>query len=211
MDTATPAAGATPWWRSPWVLGFVLGAVGLTATRSCFRHVPEAPPVSGEVPALAAITTDGEPAEGWSRPGEVWILGLFCGEPTEACTSSNAAMRKVALALRATDEAPIHLVSVWPGATGDAAKAARRVVTQTRAWLPEWDHVLVADGDALLTALSAARVASGDVSDAPAWTRLVLVDGAGGIRGFYAHDREEVVSELYHRVEHVRSATGTGG
>lgn len=193
------------------MLGFALGALGLTATRSCFRHVPEAPPVTGEVPVLSAVSASGAPAEGWARPGEVWILGLFCGEPSEACTASNAAMRKVALALRATGEAPIHLVSVWPDAGSDDAKSARRVVTRTRGWLPEWDHVLVPDGAALLTALAEARVASGDASEEPLWTRLVLVDGSGGIRGFYAHGRDDVVSELYHRVEHVRSASGTGG
>lgn len=207
QDSTGTTAERPRWWRNAWLWAFAIGVVGLTATRSCFRHVPDAPDVVGQVPELEAWTADGETATGWARPGEVWVLGLFCGDETPACEASNDAMRKVALALETTGERPITLVSAWPGGAQDDAKAARRAVARTRATLPGWQHVLVPDGDALRAALSTARAAGSDELDGPLWSTLVLVDGEGGIRGFYEHGRYDVVSELYHRVGHVRSAS----
>ena len=179
--------GGRPFWRNPWGIAFVAGALTLTFLRPCTRYVPDPPPVEGEASEAVLAYADGGEVS-FPAGHEVWIVGYVGGECGGVCE----------LMLTRVGEVGERVVSwgydvgvVVVGGGSLAMPAGVRAVSEL-------------EGE-----LGSLWGASGAGSGS-----LVLVDASGGIRGRYDVRRSDVSDELFFRAEHVlmsRSGGGRGG
>lgn len=186
-----------PWWRSPWLWGFVIGATVLTLIRPRLRHIPEPPPVLGALESVSGIDHDGDPV-GNETLGEATLIHFGCLGPDTECQFTARTLRKIGIALDVTERDDIQLVSVLIADDADD-KALRRYRELTRSDWASWQTV-GGDVSGWVEPVETAWRGEGDAG----WTdSVVLVDEQGRIRGFYTGEVREVVSEVYHRTQHV--------
>lgn len=200
--------------RNPYLWAFLVGIVTLTALRPLLRHIPEPPPVVGEVPPFTLTDQDGRPFGKDELLGHVTIASLFCAQ----CGSANPAivkgMRRIEDAYKERGISRIRFlgVSVDPGA--DTPERLREYARSIGAG-PGWTFLTGDVTAAHDLALGLFRNAS--VSDAAAGPQdarrtenaavtnakpLILIDQRAGIRGWYAAD-ETGLDEVYNRAQHV--------
>ena len=181
----------------------------LTLMRPLLRHVPAPPPVVGRLPALRLVDQEGRPFDAGTMRGDVWIVAFVgaagaagpSGGAESADRSAAAAAEKARLdGLREIQDAyrdfgvrgiRILVVSLAePTDAGLAARAAAAGADPARWTFARPDP---ASPPGALATLDPARHA-GD---------LLIVDAAGGLRGWYPSGRDGL-NEVYNRAQHVR-------
>ncbi len=184
--------------RSPYVWGFLIGIVMLTAIRPFLRRDPEPPPVLSQWPEFALVGTDAELFGSAELRGQVYVANFFSTNCRTACPATMQGMARLqdGFALRRIEGILLVSISVdpehdtpevlgeyalgmgvdplrWKLLTGDPAEVRRLVV------------------EGLKTTIDGAHTG-----------KLVLVDGDGRVRGSY--DSSEVgLDEVYNRAQHV--------
>src|SRR6185503_16344845 len=166
--------------RFPFLWAFLLGIAVLTLVRPCLRRVPEPPPVQGAFPAVDLVGTGSGIIRGSSLHGSVWVLSFEAQPCDSACTERRGRMKELADAFAGFHLGGIRLLSVdvGPDATADPRP-------------PLW---------------IAARLDQPDLEKfggASRLGRLLIVDASGGLRGWYAGDKDGF-NEVYNRAQHVR-------
>lgn len=222
-DAAPPDAAPNepvhtpPWWRNPYLIAFVVGAVTLTLLRPRLRHVPEPPAVIARLPVLELRDVDDAPV--------VWgpaTVVTFVGAGADADCGGVEVASKVAASLR-TLGIEIDVATVVIGAPADAKELARwqhRAGGARPGW--SWAAARDAEGAAALTAtvddalrVRAARATEQRDRHAPRdlvprscagpealrWT--TIVDADRQLRGLYEVDWEDIEGELLNRAQHV--------
>lgn len=119
------------------------------------------------------------------------------------------------------DAVPVQVGLVTVSASGEE-KAARVRIAQGDLALPNWNHLSLDPAahdalmrqwnevaDAIPAALTSRR--AGVVGRPDPLASVMLVDGAGQLRGLYAVDGPEVVHELVHRIAHIRQQAAATG
>lgn len=213
-DATEPAEGvdspdvspnpATPLWRSPWVWGFIIGAVVLTSIRPFLRRVPPPPP--GIAPlAEVTWTTEQGAVEGWTTIDAdaiavVLVPDAVPGEATERA-------RKVALAWETTDTRRRAVVLLGASEQGCDAKALRRLARATATRSSEWGWGCLAE-DAWSNV--SAAIGAGIPDDREVTDVIAVVDAAGWLRAVCDATTDEVVSEVWHRSGHVVASPVVG-
>ncbi|MCB9532527.1 MAG: hypothetical protein H6700_12240 [Myxococcales bacterium] len=227
-DAAPPGAAATateppeathtpPWWRNPYLIAFVVGAVTLTLLRPRLRHVPDPPAVLARLPVVELVDVDDAPVS-W---GPATVV-TFVGAGVDADCGGVEVASKVAASLR-TLGVEIDVATVVIGAPADAKQLARwqhRAGGARAGW--RWVAARDAEGAAALTAtvddalrVRAARAAEQRDRHAPRdvtpqscagpealrWT--TIVDADRQLRGLYEVDWEDIEGELLNRAQHV--------
>jgi protein SCO1 len=198
--------------RNPFVWGFLIGIISLTAIRPLLRHVPEPPPVIGQVPDFTLVDQDGRPFGSADMKGQVYIVSFFFTSCRSICPAIMHGMTRLQEGFEQRGIKGIHLVSItvdpehdrpetlrsygkdlgviparWTLLTGDAA-AIRRVVV-----------------DGFKTPLQPAPPVPPEPLDIAHTGKVVLVDGSGGIRGYY--DTNDLgLDEVFNRAQHVLRA-----
>ena len=191
------SSGGPPWWRSPWVWGFVIGAFVLTSIRPFLRRVPPPPP--GLAPlAEVTWTTEQGAVEGWTAVDADAIAVVLVPEAVPGPVTERA--RKVALAWETTDTRRRAVVLLGASEQGCDAKALRRLARATATPSSEWRWGCL-DADAW----SVVDGAFGDTlpSDRDVTEVIAVVDAAGWLRAVCDATTDEVVSEVWHRSGHV--------
>ncbi len=214
-ETLAGESRRVPLRRNPFVWAFLLGIVTLTALRPLLRHVPEPPPVVGEVPPFTLTDQEGRRFGRDELLDRVTIANLFCTQCGSASPEVMKGMRRIEEAYkeRGIDRIGLLSVSMDPGA--DTPERLREYARVIGAEAGRWTFLTGEVGAAHDLALDLFRSAS--VIDAEAGARevhstesaagtntrpLVLIDQRGRIRGWYAAD-EMGLDEVYNRAQHV--------
>lgn len=194
--------------RHPWWFGALAGMILIPAIRPLTRRIPEPPPVEGQLPAFSLVDSDGQKVSDTDLRGQVWVAAFIFTSCPSTCPLVTAAMAKLQ-ARFAADSIPVKLVSITVDPENDtpavlAAYAKKHGADPQRWRFLTGDHAAV---EALVTggfrsALGDREVNAAGMIDIAHTTKLVLVDGQGGLRGYYASD-ELGVDEIFHRAQHV--------
>lgn len=202
--------------KNPYVWGFLVGIALLTALRPLLRRIPEPPPVVGHVPEWTLVADDGRPFGSADLRGTVYVASFFFTRCTSICP---AIMRGVARLQAGFDERGddgIRLVSISVDPEHDTPDVLRAYARDLGVRPERWTLVtgdaesvrrLVVDG--FKTPLGAPSQAPATPIDIAHTGKLVLVDGAGGIRGYYGTD-DLGLDEVYNRARHVRDQGRSG-
>lgn len=192
-ETPVGESRRVPLHRNPFVWAFLVGIVTLTALRPLLRHIPEPPPVVGDVPPFTLIDQDGRPFGRNELLGRVTIANLFCTECGSASPEVMKGMRRIEDAYkdRGIDRIVLLSISTDPGA--DTLERLREYARAIGAEPGRWTFLT---GDAG----AAHDLAVGVFKDTS--RPLVLIDQQGRIRGWYAAD-EMGLDEVYNRAQHV--------
>lgn len=187
--------------------------------KSCMSHVPEPPPVYGQLPDFTLVSQDGEPFGSEDLRGEVWVANFIFTSCPSVCPSLTRAMKSLQDRYEQND-IPVRLVSITVDPEVDTPQKLREYALEYGADLDRWTFLtgdeaairaLIVEGFQLgvgepteLPGGGTALPPAGEVSlyEISHSQRFVLVDGGGGIRGFY-ETGEEGLDEIYHRSQHV--------
>jgi len=195
-------------WRTPYPWVFFIGILLLTLIRPMLRHEPEPPPVLGQVPPFSLTAASGEPFGSTDLAGRVYVAGFFFTRCPSVCPKLTAAMARLAERYDEERVDGVHLLSIsvdpdydrperlleyaaaygvdparWTLVTGDLEQIRTLVMRGFRTPLGEPDP----EGNLIEIAHS---------------TKFVLVDGNGGIRGYYDSDATGL-DEIFHRSRRV--------
>jgi protein SCO1/2 len=195
--------------RNPYLWGFLIGITTLTLIRPLLRHVPEPPPVLSQLPEFSLVGIDGKPYGSTELRGQVYIASFFFTSCRSICPvlMKGVARLQDGFAQRKIDG--IRLVSISVDPEHDTPEVLRAYAKDIGAdplrWTlltgdPEQVRRLVVEGFKAPD-VPAPAGASGAV-DIAHTGKLVLVDGAGRIRGYYGSD-EMGLDEVYNRAQHV--------
>ena len=189
--------------RNPFVWAFVLGIVTLTALRPLLRHVPEPPPVLGEVPPFELTDPEGRPFGREALLGHVTIADLFSTRCPAGCREIQKGLRRIQ---DAYEERRIEGISLLSVSTDPAFDTPARLLEYARSIGARPGRWTFLTGDAE-TVKRIARELFADPSRASGPARpLVLIDPKGRIRGWYGAD-EMGLDEIYNRAQHVLAET----
>lgn len=194
-----------PLWRSPWTWGFVAGLVFVTVMTPRTRYVPDPPRVIATLPAEGWRAADASTTTPWAEA--VTVLG-FLGESPDGCPDPVPVLRKLQIAY-AQAEIPLTVTTaVVPRAGEPAGKAVARAIQRQGGERAGWRHVVLDEPDEVAARLvgRGADVGTCDLGGLP--RLLTIVDRSGGARGVYPVRGPEVLSEVYHRSQHVSLSGG---
>jgi protein SCO1/2 len=195
--------------RNPYVWGFLIGIVTLTLIRPLLRHVPEPPPVLSQLPEFSLVGIDGKPYGSAELHGQVYIANFFFTSCRSICPTIMKGMARLQDGFAQRNIDGIRLVSISVDPEHDTPEVlgayAKSLGVDPRRWTlltgdPEHVRRLVVDG--FKTPDVAASPREPGPIDIAHTGKLVLVDGAGRIRGYYDSD-EMGLDEVYNRAQHV--------
>lgn len=199
--------------RHIWLLAFLTGVVTFTALRCSgrLRHVPDPPEVMFELPAdYALVDQEGRPFDPEALRGKVWVAGFVF----TSCPSSCPAVTKAMADLRARFDrysVPVEMVSFTVDPQHDTPEVLAAYMAEQALPSDRWRFVtgeptavfrLVRHGFQLGVGEREAD-AEGVAYDIAHSTKLALVDGNGGVRGFYGINDEHGTDEIFERAQHV--------
>jgi protein SCO1/2 len=195
--------------RNPYVWGFLIGIVTLTAIRPLLRHIPEPPPVTGQVPEFSLVDSDGKAFGSAELKGQVYIASFFFTSCRSICPVIMHGMAKLQAGFDERGIKGIRLVSISVDPEHDTPEVLRAygkdLGVKPERWTlltgdPEKIRAVVVDG--FKTPLEAAPQTPASPIEIAHTGKVVLVDGSGGIRGYYATD-EMGLDEVFNRAQHV--------
>lgn len=210
---APPAASAapesTPVWRNPYVLAVLAGLIIIPLMRPFLRFEPPPPPVIGQLPAFRLTDSLGQPFGSAELEGQVYVVDFIFTRCASICPLLTAAMSR--LDRRYVDEGieGIRLLSVTVDPDYDTPEVLRDYGDAHRIDPARWTLLtgpeseireLVTGG--FKTAIGEPRASGDNLIDIAHSGKFVLVDGRGGIRGYYDTD-ESGLDEIFHRSQHV--------
>ena len=184
--------------RRPWHIAAAFLLIVITGSRPFMRNVPEAPPVLLRVPDFALQDQDGQPFTLASMRGKVWVAGFIFTTCPSVCPKISRAMLELQQRY-ARNGVEVELVSFTVDPENDTAAVLARYAENLGADQAHWRFVtgdpkamksLVVGGfkTAMDRRPDPARV---DMYDVAHSEKLVLIDGEGGIRGFYSVRRQK--------------------
>jgi protein SCO1/2 len=195
--------------RNPYVWGFVIGIVTLTAIRPLLRRVPEPPPVLSQLPEFTLVSSDGKPFGSAELRGQVYIANFFFTSCRSICPAIMQGMSRLQAGFAERNIEGIRLVSISVDPEHDTPGVldtyARQMGVDPHRWTlltGDEDKVrsLVVDGFKT-PVVSPPQGGAGPI-DIAHTGKLVLVDGRGRIRGYYGTD-ELGLDEVFNRAQHV--------
>jgi protein SCO1/2 len=194
--------------RHIWAIALITGIVTVTALRPLLRHIPEAPPVMGQVPDFALVDAQGRAFSLADMRGEVWLVGFVFTRCPSVCPAVSQAM--AALQQRFEREGvQVKLLTVTVDPEHDTPQVLRSYAEGLGADPARWRFVtgdkpaierLVVGGFKL--AVGQRQELEPGIFDIAHSTKLALIDPDGGIRGYYGTDPDGV-DEAFHRAQHV--------
>lgn len=232
--------------RRPWHFAAIALLIVITGMRPFMRRVPEPPPVLLQLPEFALTDQDGRPFTQADLHGKVWVAGFIFTTCPSTCPKISRAMLELQQRY-ARNGVDVELVSFTVDPENDTSEVLRRYADNLGADLTHWRFVTgpQAAVEALITGGFKTAIErrppkhGGPVTmyDIAHSEQLVLIDGDGGVRGFYPVRRNpdapqeplpmgvyaspeaealglDVLSldELYHRSTHVlREQRKSGG
>jgi protein SCO1/2 len=196
-------------YRNPYVWGFVIGIVTLTAIRPLLRHVPEPPPVLFQLPEFSLVDADGKAYGSAELRGQVYVASFFFTSCRSICPAIMHGMGRLQAGYKERNIEGIRLVSISVDPEHDTPEVltayGQELGVDPGRWTlltgdPEQVRRLVVDG--FKTPADAASPQGARPIDIAHTGKLVLVDGVGRVRGYYDSD-EMGLDEVFNRAQHV--------
>ncbi len=196
-------------YRNPYVWGFVIGIVTLTAIRPLLRHVPEPPPVLSKLPEFSLVGMDGKPYGSAELRGQVYVANFFFTSCRSICPAIMQGMGRLQAGFAERNVQGVRLVSISVDPEHDTPEVLREYAkgmgVDPARWTlltgdPEQVRSLVVDG--FKTPVVSPPPQGAGPIDIAHTGKLVLVDGSGRIRGYYGSD-EMGLDEVFNRAQHV--------
>jgi protein SCO1/2 len=174
-------------------------------------HAKSELPDYGAVPAFALTDQAGKPFTREGLAGTTWVAAFVFTRCPSACPRVTQAMRRLQVNA-AQHGVPIRLVSISVDPEFDTPEVLRRYAAEYGANLETWSFV-TGNADiiknAAETGFKIAVEGKADPSKADFGithgTQLVLIDGAGRIRGYYASDDTAALARLLDDAARLRS------
>jgi protein SCO1/2 len=170
------------------------------------RNAPHGPALSMPLPAFVLTNERGEPYGSADLKGRVWVADfVFTSCPT-ACPKLTATMAKIQHRGRNLGDA-FHLVTFTVDPDNDTPERLAAYALRYHASPARWSFLTGKLGDLETTVVKGFKIAMGKEESSPGSNifsifhgeRLVLVDQAGNIRGYY-EATDEGVDALMHDV-----------
>ncbi len=180
--------------RRPW--HFAAGALLLiiTGMRPFMRRVPEPPPVLLQLPGFTLTDQDGQPFALEDLKGKVWVAGFIFTTCPSTCPKISRAMLDLQQRY-ARNGVDVELVSFTVDPENDTPAVLQRYAENLGADQTHWRFVTgpLKDVEALIVGGFKTAIERGHrpvdgqptMYDIAHSEQLVLIDGDGGIRGFY--------------------------
>lgn len=195
--------------RNPYVWGFVIGIVMLTAIRPFLRRIPEPPPVLFQLQEYSLVGMDGKPYGSADLRGQVYVANVFVTSCRSICPAIMKAMARLQDGFEQRNIRGVRLVSISVDPEHDTPAVlreyARGMGVDPLRWTlltgdPEEVRRLVVLG--FKTPVVVPPSGGPGPIDIAHTAKLVLVDGSGRIRGYYGSDGLGL-DEVYNRAQHV--------
>lgn len=194
--------------RSPFFWAALIGVITMPLIRPFMRHVPDPPPVVGQLPAFSLVDQRGEAFGSAQLKGTVYVASFFSTRCEADCPERFRAMNKLQERYD-LNKVPVGLVSFSVDPKHDDPTALRRHAARYGVNSARWTLLTGEQPRIRDVVLGGFRAAMGDrvkvgrdLKDLPGTGRFALVDGQGGVRGFY-HSDERGLDEIDHRSLHV--------
>jgi len=198
-----------PLYRNVWLWAFFLGILTLTAIRPLLRHVPEPPPVLGQVPDFSLVDQDGRPFGSAELRGRVYIASFFFTRCPSICPMLMQSVKRLQDGYREKGIDGIRLVSVSVDPEHDTPERLGAYGEDLGADPARWalltgelEAIRALASDGFKVPVGSPEAGPGGLVDIAHTGKLVLVDPEGGIRGYYDTDRMGL-DEVFHRAQHV--------
>jgi protein SCO1/2 len=192
--------------RIPWrrrllwtFLILVLLAVMIATAMQRLRK-PEPPPILGQVPEFALTNRDGRTVHRADLDGQPWVADFIFTRCPASCPMMSARMARLNRDL--PSDLPVRLVSISVDPEHDTSQVLQRYAQSFQA--PDrWLFLTGTREDVRRLSIEGFKLGL-DMAPGPGAgpepilhsTRFVLVDGQGGIRGYYEAFDEESTAKL---------------
>jgi protein SCO1/2 len=195
--------------RNPYVWGFLIGITTLTLIRPLLRHIPEPPPVLSQLPDFALVDMDGKPFGSAELRGRVYVANFFFTSCRSICPAVMHGMAKLQGEFDHQGIQGVRLVSISVDPEHDTPEVLRAygkdLGVKPERWTlltgdPETIRAVVVDG--FKTPLEHAPATPASAIEIAHTGKVVLVDGSGGIRGYYDSD-DMGLDDVFNRAQHV--------
>lgn len=201
------ANAKVPFYRNPYFLAAIVSMIILPLMRPFLRHIPPAPEVMYQLPIYHFKNQYGEGFGTEQLKGKVYVASFLFTRCTTACPFVTKAM--IDLQKRfANAQVPVQIVSFTVDPDYDSPEVLKDFGLKQGANFDRWTFVtgtplamkaIIENG--FKVPVGETKI-SGDMMDIAHTKKVVLVDGFGGIRGFYGTD-ESGIDEIFHRSQHV--------
>ena len=206
-----PGAAQNPRRRflNPWFLGALAGLVLIPALRPLLRSEPDSPPVLRQLPEWRLVDQDGEDFGSADLAGDVYVASFVFTRCATVCPRLTAEVGRLVRRYREEGVDGVRLVSFSVDPEHDTPERLRDYAGSRRLDLERWSLVtggeqevrsIVVDGFAL--PMGERIDLAGGLVDVAHAARLVLVDRAGGVRGYYGSDAVGL-DEVFHRTRQI--------
>lgn len=217
-----------PCWRNPWLLA-VLALVALDAIfrfSPLTRRIPDPPPVVSRLPDFSLLEASGRPFDRASLAGTVHIVAFASPACPPPCPEVRAAMLDLQRVL--AEQEPyerygndLRLMLVDAAAVAGVSPGVASLGWDWGLDQGRWT-LLTGDPEALEDVAArgfgpalGARADGSSLARLAAAGRIAIVDGDGGVRGFYGIDREGRDEAFWRALRTLRDqrirARGDGG
>ena len=198
-STTTRPEPKAPFWKNPFVIAFVAGAITLTILPVMAGMTLRAPPPVASLGEWKLVDQDGHEVGSDSLRGQVWIASVFFSRCPSVCPKQQKDFASILPHLddlRAPDKKPVRLVSFSVDPEFDTPEVLRAWATKHGADLARWSLVTGAESDVkkllvdrmFLEVGQKTPVPGTDLFDIAHASRFVLVDGNGDVRGYWPTD-----------------------
>ncbi|RMH17230.1 MAG: SCO family protein [Acidobacteria bacterium] len=208
QPAAPPPADGKPTPRELLIWGlltlFMVVLIGLTVWRRAPRQPP--PPVLGEVPDFTLTDRDGRPFGRSDLSGTPWVADFIFTRCAGICPRVSARLERV---LRSVPAGALHGVSISVDPQHDTPERLERYAARFDA--PPYWHFLTGPQDDVYQLIRTGFKLPVEPSPAADQAlpgeqilhsnRLVLVDGAGRVRGYYDSFDDQAVARLLDDLE----------
>ena len=201
--------------RNPYLWGFLIGIVTLTAIRPLLRHVPEPPPILFVLPEYSLTDQEGKPFGSAELRGTTYIVSFFFTSCRSICPAVMHGMGRLQDGYAQRKIEGIRLVSISVDPEHDTPDVLRDYAERLKVDPARWTlltgdpakvRAIVVDG--FKTPMDAIPESGATPMDIAHTGKLALVDGKGNVRGFYGTD-DMGLDEAFNRAQHVaREARG---
>ena len=194
--------------HNPWVWATLAGLVTIPLIRPLFRRVPDPPSVLTTLPDFELTDHQGRSVGSRTLAGRVYLANFFFTSCPTVCPPLMRATKTLVERL-ARAELPVQMVSITVDPEIDTVAKLAAYATELGADTQRWTF-LTGDRRAIRSlAIDGFKTHLGDkgtldsgLVDISHATRLMLVDGAGRVRGYYDHSTLGL-DEAFHRAKHV--------
>lgn len=215
-----PDVLSAKWYKNPFVVAFIAGAITLTWLQARLRYRPEAPPVMGQISTEGWTDAEGATISASPFDGQVTLVSFASPEYPAGCGA--ATLMSKLWYMFDDSPYPVHFATVGLSTGDDKAWARFEHAAGSRAgwWFagPSTEDAVSGLTTTLISAgeaMAAWRVdeprpparfeaPAAPICDGPAALgQVALVDDQGAIRGVFDAHAWDIESEIFHRAQHV--------